>query len=320
MLKKALAGLYRRNALTRILLSLPRILYHGYWRYGLTDEEFVQATYQKAFGTPLNLKKPQTLNQKIQWLKLYDRRPINTIVADKFAAREFIASRVGPELLVPLLFHTTDVSLLTPEAFPDTSFIVKATHGSGGNRIVRDRLGVDWVSLRRECSEWLRRNHYRATREWQYKNIVPRVIVERLLVDSSGRIPDDYKFQCFHGRVEFIYVSVDREHANKRNIYGRNWSPLPFTWAEGGKNLNDIRGPEVPRPENLDEMIAIAETLSRGFAYIRVDLYSSDGRIYCGELTLHHGGGLSRFEPPSWDLHWGKLLDLSKVADSDQGI
>ncbi|GAB1448398.1 ATP-grasp fold amidoligase family protein [Bacteroidota bacterium] len=276
----------------------------------LSDLEFNKRRFLKLQGYKLNVNQPKTLNEKIVWLKLFYNHPNEQILADKFAVREYIMKVLGEEYLIPLTFSTTDPSQINNSNFPDYPVIVKANHDSGSYRIIRNKSDVDWLRLQADCKFWLSRNYYWVERERQYKNIKPRIIVEKLLMTANGRIPSDYKLNCINGKVEFIYVSIDREGTNKRNIYSRSWEPMHFTWAAKGKKLEGLRGEEIAKPASMDKMIELAEKLSVGFPYVRIDFYDVDGKIYFGEITQHHGGGFDQIRPIEWDYKLGELVKL----------
>jgi hypothetical protein len=275
-----------------------------------SDEKYLSELFFKRQGYKLNLNEPKTLNEKIQWLKIHNRAEFHTQMADKYAIREFIKEKIGEEFLVPLVYTTTNYYDVKPENMPDFPFIIKANHDSGSYLIVKDKNKVDWTKLRVDCRWWLSNNYYWFDREWQYKNIKPRIIVEKLLITKAGIIPFDYKINVINGKTEFIYVSVDRENANKRNIYNRNWEPLYFTWANKNKNTQELRGDEIEKPSSMDKMIEIAEEIGKLFPYVRVDFYDVDGKIYFGEITQHHGGGFDQIKPIDFDYKYGELINL----------
>lgn len=284
-----------------------------------SDEYYLKKKYKNTFGKELDLDNPVTLNEKMMWLMLNERKPFHTVVADKYAAREWLASRYGSEYLVPLDLVTTNYKDLTPEKLPDHSFIIKSNHFGGDGVIVRDKSQVtDWREIQMKFRMSLNLSYYLLCKEWQYKNIPRKIIVEKLLTTSEGRIPNDYKLNCINGKVEFIYVSVDREGCNKRNIYSRDWTPLPFTWANKKKKLDGLRGDEIAPPSTLSKMIEIAEDIARYFKLVRVDFYDVDGQLYYGEITLHHGNGVDVFTPSEYDVKYGRLLKLYRQIEDPQ--
>jgi hypothetical protein len=301
----------KRNGILGFILAVYLVKTYRKVRYGkFGDEFYLEKTFYKAQGYKLNLKNPKTLNEKIQWLKLNDRRSINTQLADKFAVRDYIIEHFGEQYLIPLLYHTTDFNDLKPENLRETPFIIKSNHDSGNFVVVRDRSQVNWEDVRFKFRWCMAFNYYYLQREWQYKNIVPRILVEKLLVQKNGRIPNDYKLHCINGKVSFVYVSVDREGENKRNIYDKEWNPLNFTFASKKKNTDNMRGDEIEPPLSFPLMIEFAEKIAKLYPYIRIDFYDVDGRLYFGEVTHHHGGGFDQIRPVEWDYELGDRVNL----------
>lgn len=274
------------------------------------DKRITEKKYEKIFGRKLDIENPKTLNEKIQWLKINSHENIHTILADKYEARKWLADRFGDEYLVPLLFETTDYRKVNAENIPNEPCIVKGNNGCGSYLIIRDKSIVDWKKLQLECKKWLHTNYYYASQEWQYKNIKPRIIVEKLLVTKDGKIPNDYKLHFINGELKFVYCSVDREGGNHRNIYDSSWKPLDFVWIAPSKVRNDLRGPEIDKPETFDKMVEIGKEIAKLFKYVRVDFYDVDGKLYYGEVTLHHGGGFDVFIPEKFDFEYGEELIL----------
>lgn len=274
----------------------------------LPDTLFLKRQYKKRLGRTLNLKNPKTFNEKMQWLKLYDRRPLHTIIADKYAVREYISKKIGPKYLIPLIHHTLDVDEIKPEKLPGYPFIIKTNHDSSGGIIIRDKSKADWSSIRKRLKKLLSKNHYYHAREWQYKNIKPRIIVEKLLMDDEGEIPYDYKFFCFHGKVKFIEVDIDREKEKCTNLYTPQWEKLPqiLKKFKSGDKYN------IPAPNTLTEMIHISEILSSGFPILRVDLYTLKENIYFGELTLTPTAGYREFSTEALDKKFSNMLHLDQ--------
>jgi len=273
-----------------------------------------------------------SLNEKAQWIKLFDRNDLYTTVADKYAVREFVKSRIGEKHLIPLITYGEDVDNLINNLPENTPYIIKTNHDCSGGLILRniaeplldvkshgsyriapsEFLNVTEYNkkyINKFLTDNLKNNYFWSSREWQYKNIPGKYIVEKLLTDCNGNIPNDYKFHCIDGEVCFIYVSADREGKNYRKIYYPDWTEAPFTWTSKGKE-GKFSGPQVPKPDCLDRMLEIAKKLSDGFKYVRVDLYSCEDQIYFGELTLQHGSGFEPILPNKYDLHYGSLIKI----------
>ncbi|OBX21890.1 teichuronopeptide biosynthesis TupA-like protein [Gelidibacter algens] len=270
------------------------------------DEYIIKRSFKRHMGYALNLNYPRTLNEKINWLKLYDRTDLHTLVADKYKVREYVEEKIGKHYLIPLLYHTKNSDDIRPENLPDSNFIIKTNHDSSGGLIVRDKSSINWSMARKRFKRLLKENHYYSTIEWQYKNIEPRIVVEELLTCEDGSIPDDYKIHCFNGKTAFIMIDFDR-HTNKRtrNLYDPEWNLIPCNWGRPyGKILQE--------PSNFKEMKMLAEKLSKDFTYVRVDLYLVKGDIFFGELTFHHASGFQKFYTQECDYKLGQQLKITK--------
>jgi hypothetical protein len=279
--------------------------------YLISDEMFIKLHFRRSFGQFPNLRNPKTLNEKIQWLKLHDRTPLHTQCADKHAVRQYVTEKIGAEYLVPLLYSTEDPADIVEENLPDAPFIVKVTHGSGGGMIVRDKSTIDWKTLRKALGKSLWQNYYYLWREWVYKHIKPRIVVEQLLLDEEGSIPFDYKVHCFNGQPKIIQVDLDRFTNHTRNLYDTQWQLQPFTWCPWKQGKPSYpNGRDVPAPSQLKQMLHLAETLSSPFLYARVDLYEVSGRLFFGEITFFHEAGTARLTPFEWDRKLGDMLTL----------
>ena len=278
--------------------------------YIMGDEYIIKKKYKRVFGRKLNLENPQTLTEKIQWLKLNVHEDFHTICADKYAARQ-IWRKYGEDGLIPLLFMTYNWQDIKEENIPDVPCIVKCNSGSGEYHIIREKNNVDYEKLRRNCKRWLAENYYYSSQEWQYKNIKPCIIIEKLLQDKNGKIPNDYKLHCINGKVEFVYCSVDREGENYRSIYTPAWERMNMEWV-APQDHKGYFGADIEKPETFSRMVKIAEDIAKRFAYVRVDFYDVDGKLYYGEITLHHGSGFDTFEPEEYDYFYGDKLKLEK--------
>lgn len=256
-------------------------------------------------GAYPNIFRPRSFSEKIQYRKLFDRRPILVTLADKYAVRDFVRQRVGGDILTRLYHVTADPYDLQLDSLPD-SFVVKPTHGCGWLEIVRDKAAVDPERLVHTCADWLARNFFYVAGEWVYKHIPPRLMVEELLDDGQGGIPYDYKFFVFGGRVEFLSVDIDRFGDHRRNMYNRDWKQLDFGFQ---RPCSDKK---VERPARLKEMIQIAEALCEGFDFLRVDMYCLGRRIVFGEITTTPASGLEPFWPGGADRWIGDLWKMKR--------
>ena len=277
----------------------------------MSDERHIKKSFRKWQGYKLDLSCPTTLNEKLCFLKLTENRDIYTITADKLAVRDYVKAKVGEKYLIPLLAVFESENDVKHSNLPNEPFILKMSHDSGSYIIVRNKEVLNLKLTRGKIAFWRKRNYYWIDRERQYKNVRPRILLEKLLLTESGRIPNDYKLNCINGKVEFIYISLDREGVNKRAVYTPEWKLLPITWARSYKDLNVIKGDLAQRPLCLDEMIYVAECLSKDFPYARIDLYEVKGVVYFGEITHYHGGGYDQMRPFEYDQKFGQKIELN---------
>lgn len=274
-------------------------------------EELIQRRFKRSFGRDLNIQNPKTLNEKIQWLKLYERHDYYPICADKFAMKQWITDLLGTdEYNVPVIYHTSNWKTISPQTVNEFPCIVKPNHSSHDYIILRSSSDVNWKQLRRMCRFWLKRDYYTESQEWQYRDIPRQIVVEKLLVTESGKIPNDYKLNYFNGRLEFIYVSYDREGINARCVFDEKWNVIPFYWGNSKRKEYVPCPVAIPAPKSIEKMKEIGEKVARFFKYVRVDFYDVDGKLYVGEITLHHGGGGDKFRPEKYDMIYGEKLDL----------
>lgn len=269
----------------------------------VSDEDFVKIKFKKNLDYELNLKNPKTINEKLQWLKLNDRRDLLTQCTDKYQVRSYIIKKIGKEYLIPLLYETKKPKDINKKNIVENQFVVKVNHDSGGVFIVKDNSLLDWKKLQKDLSLLLLKNYYYHSREWQYKNIEPRIIVEKLLLDENKQVPKDYKLHCFNGRVNIIQVDMDRDTNHRRNLYDTDWNLIECDWKYK-------RGQNQKKPSMINEMVHISEKLAKDFTYVRVDLYLIEKKIYFGELTFSSGSGWERFTPEKYDNEFGHLLKL----------
>lgn len=260
------------------------------------------------FGKKLNLKNPKTFNEKIQWLKLHDRKDIYTKMVDKCEVKEYVASIIGEEYIIPTLAVYDKFDDISFNKLPKR-FVIKCTHDSGGIIIVKDKNKLDIKNARKTINESLKRKYYYHGREWPYKNVKPRIIIEKYMEDKKDGELRDYKMFCFNGHFEFMFIATNRYGDGETyfDFFNRNFEHLPF--ANGHPNA-----PTLPhRPRNFDKMIELAEKLSNGVPQVRIDFYDVNGKIYFGEITFSHWSGMMPFEPEEWDRKLGDLIDLKIV-------
>ena len=294
----------RKNPATFLLINIYHY-FKGKWHVQkFTDEQAITRYYLMKAGRIPNLNNPKKFSEKLQWLKLHDRDPLKMQCADKFLVREYVA-KCGYEHLLNTLYGVYEsIDQLTIEELPD-KFVLKASHGSGWNLIVKDKKKINWFLWRLIMRVWLKQNIYWSGREWVYKNPQPRIIAEKYLEDETGELRD-YKFYCFNGEPRFMQLEVGRHTGtNTRNFYDMDWKLMPF-----GKEIPHNSEIDVPCPNAFDEMKQIAKALSKPFSYVRVDLYQVYGKVFLGELTFFPAGGAPDFIPACYDEIVGNYLSL----------
>lgn len=261
---------------------------------------------KKSGGRIVNLDNPLLFSEKLQWYKLNHHDPLMQVVANKYTVRKYIEEIGYGHLLNDLLGVYTDVSQIDFDKLPD-QFVLKGTHGSGFNIIVKEKSQLNRRRAKMLMRSWLRQHIAWSGREWVYEKMPRHIIAEKYLEDETGELRD-YKFYCFNGKPTFMQLEVGRgtDH-NTRNFYDMDWKLMPF-----GKELPHNPGVVVPRPAMFDEMKRIAADLCKPFQYVRVDLYQVGGKVYFGELTFFPAGGAPDFVPADYDEYVGKMWRLEK--------
>ncbi len=288
--------------------QLLRIVNKYSFIFNKNEELHLKILYYLHMGKKLNLDNPKTLNEKMQWLKLHDRKPEYTYMVDKITAKDYVANKLGDEYIVPLLGVWNKPEDINFESLPN-KFVLKTNH-SGGNTgviICKDKSKFDKQKAIIKLNKSLKKDIYMSLREWPYKNVKKKVFAEVLLESSIGEI-DDYKFYCFDGYVDAVLVCIDR-HIGKPKFYffDENWQLRRYN-KRGQEAPKDFT---LPRPQNLDKMFEIARTLSKGIPHLRVDLYNIDGKIYFGETTFFTASGFDINRLPESDLYFGNLTNIS---------
>lgn len=272
----------------------------------LPDKTYLKLLFYVRMKRRLNLNNPKTFNEKLQWLKLYDRNPIYTSMVDKYEVRNYIKEKVGDEYLIPLIGVWDSFDEINFEKLPN-QFVLKCTHDSGGVVICRNKNEFDVESARKKINKSLKKNFYNNTKEWPYKNIKPRIICEKFMVDESGVELKDYKFFCFNGEPKALFVATDRGKDTRFDFFDMNFNKIPIT-----KNHYKNSNKKISKPIGFEKMIELSKKLSSGIPHVRVDFYNVNGQIYFGELTFYHFSGFEKFEPEKYDEIFGSWLKLPK--------
>lgn len=278
----------------------------------IPDEQFLKWKFKAIFGEELNLENPKTFNEKLQWLKLYDRRPEYTMMADKVAVREYIAKTIGEEYLIPCLGVWDDPENIDFDTLPE-QFVLKCNHNSGlGMYICKDKSKLNIQKVKKELKKGLEQDYYLSNREWPYKNIPRRIIAEQYMEDEKTEELRDYKLFCFDGKVRAMFIATERQKAGEE---------VKFDFFDAEGNHLDVRQghpnakvvPDIPK--TFVQMKELAKKLSVGIPQVRVDFYEANGKIYFGELTFSHFAGMVPFEPSAIDEQWGDWINLPKSVN-----
>jgi hypothetical protein len=271
----------------------------------IPDELMIKLQYRIKLGRTINLKEPQRFSEKLQWYKLYYRTPLMTQCADKYSVRKYIKSKGVEDILNKLYAVYESVDEIHLDSLPE-KFVMKTTNGSGTNIFCKDKSQFSLDDVKQCLKNWINRDVYSAGREWSYKDIVPKIIVEEYLEDKNSPFNgiNDYKFLCFNGKAKYIILDVDRYTDHKRNVYDIDWNFINVSTDK--PNLGDC----VPRPEGLDEMLRVADILAKDFPFVRVDLYWVNGKVYFGELTFYPWTGYVQFKPDEFDFILGEQFKL----------
>lgn len=276
----------------------------------IPDEKYLKIRYKATFGKDLNLDNPKTFNEKLQWLKINDRKEIYTTMVDKYAAKEFIKEKIGEEYVIPTYGLWDKFEDIDFDELP-SKFVIKCTHDSGGLVICKDKSTLDIKKCQKQIQRSLKNNFFWVGREWPYKNVPPRIICEELLQDDSSDEPiNNWKFYCANGKLFAYYVTSGGGHSSNLHMtyFGLDDKILPI------KNVNypvDTID-NISIPKRIDEMKKIAEKLSENTKFLRVDFYYVNDKIYVGELTFYPGCGFEGIEPYEIENKWGELIDISK--------
>ncbi|WP_445002566.1 ATP-grasp fold amidoligase family protein [Exiguobacterium alkaliphilum] len=275
--------------------------HRGFFKW-LSDEKYIKIAHRIKLGESLNLENPITYNEKLQWLKLYDRSPKYVDLVDKYEVREYIKNKIGEKYLIPLLGVWDSIEDIDFHQLPN-QFVLKATHDSGGV-VICDKANLSIKKVKKKLHKSLKHNFFWGQREWVYKDIKPRIVAEKYMIDRNTNELRDYKFFCFNGKVKALFIATDRGKDTKFDFFDIQFNKLPF--SQYYSNSNKI----IDKPETYEKMIEIAEILAADIPHVRVDLYEINGEIYFGEMTFFHFSGWKKFRPKEFDKKFGEWLVL----------
>lgn len=288
---------------SKIIIKLAK---NGYLPF-ISDESYVKMQFKNAMGYPLNLDNPVTFNEKLQWLKLYDRQSEYTTMVDKVTAKQWVADRIGEKYIIPTLGVWSDPEEINFDTLPE-QFVLKCNHNSGlGMCICKDKSKLDIPKVKQELRKGLRQDYYLTGREWPYKNVPRRIIAEKFMMDESKTELKDYKVFNFNGVPKLIQVDFDRFKGHKRNLYTTDWRYIEAT-IEFPTEPSHI----IQRPKGLETMLELAGKLSANIPHLRTDFYCIDDQVYFGELTFYHGSGYEHFKPAEFEKLVSSWLSLPR--------
>ena len=277
----------------------------GYFKF-VPDDLCIKILYHLYFGKKIDLNKPRTFNEKLQWLKLNDRKEIYSSMVDKYEAKQIVSSLLSEDVIIPTFGVWDNYNEIDFRSLPE-QFVLKCTHDSGNIIICEDKTTFDYELAKRKLCKGLKTNFFWSEREWPYKDVKPRIIAEKFMKDDNTKELCDYKIHCFNGVPKLVLVCKDRFSNNglSEDFFTVNWEHL------------DVRRPDhrnsdetIVRPENLDQMLEYAQVLSKGTIFLRTDFYSINGKIYFGEMTFFPAGGFEAFDPEDFDILLGDWLKI----------
>lgn len=280
--------------------TVKKIRYALRW---LSDKTYIQLNYLAHFHKFANLKHPVTYNEKLNWLKLYDRNPEYVKLVDKYEVKSVIARIIGEEYLIPTIGIWDHFDEIDFNQLPN-QFVLKCTHDSEGLVIVKDKSTLDIDKAKEKIENALKQNFYYIGREWPYKNVKPRIIAEQYMEDHTDGELRDYKFFCFDGEPKALFIATDRAIDEvKFDYFDLDFRHLDIKQKYPNAGM-------VRKPVTFEKMIELARVISKGYPHVRVDFYEVDGKLYFGEFTLYHFSGFMPFEPEKWDRIFGDWLRI----------
>lgn len=272
----------------------------------INDELYLKMMYWIRLNKKLNLDNPKGFNEKLQWLKLYDRQEKYTKMVDKYEAKKYVSNIIGEEYIIPTIGIYENFDEINFDELPN-KFVMKCTHDSGGIVICRDKKNFDINIAKKKINKCLKTNYYYPGREWPYKNVKPRIIIEKYMEEKNFTQLNDYKFMCFDGKVKCCFVCSERDNKNEGlavTFFDENWEKMPFIrhYRNSSKKID--------KPKKFDLMVKLAEKLSKTIPFVRVDFYEIGGKVYFGELTFYPGSGFEEFKPDEWDEKIGDWITV----------
>lgn len=285
--------------LARIILGLNN---HRLLKW-VNDKKCVELLYEAHTGKKLDLKNPKRFNEKLQWIKLYDRKPEYTQYVDKYAVRSYVKEKIGEQYLIPLIGVWKNAREIDFNEMPN-QFVLKCNHDSGSVTICKNKSEFDIVKARKKLNRALKKGTFYHGREWPYKNVKRKIIAEKFMSDGTGKELNDYKVFCFNGVARLVQIHKGRFSNHTQDYYDKEWNKLDI--YQGVPQSSEL----MPKPEFLDEMLRLSEILSQGIPEVRIDWYAINGALYFGEMTFFDASGFDDFEPDQWNEIIGSWIIL----------
>ena len=279
----------------------------------IPDSIYLRYAYKKLMGKNLNLRKPKTFNEKLQWLKLHDRNPLYTTLVDKYAVKSWVAEKIGDSYVIPTLGVWNKFENIDFEKLPN-QFVLKCTHDSGSVVVCKDKSCFNKELAERKLNDCLKRNFYYQFREWPYKNVPPRIIAEPYVEDQKCAELRDYKFYTFGGEPKYLLLATNRQCKDKPlciDYFDMDFCHLPL--KDYDHPNNEYEAPH--KPQNFDKMKELARILAKDIPHIRIDFYEANGKVLFGEMTFFDQGGFLKIQPDLWEKEWGNLIKLPIEED-----
>lgn len=287
------------------------------FKHFLSARQYVTIQYEYYNKKKINIYQPVEFNQKIQWLKAFYHPPILHQLVDKYAVRSYVAEKIGAQYLNGFIAIYDKVSEIDFESLPQ-QFAMKVVHGCGYNLIVPDKSKLNIVQAKWKLLKWTNKDQYRRSgKEWAYKGVKPRILVEQFMKQEGRDSLNDYKFYCFNGKPQFVEVHVDRYQNAKSSFFSLdNFEQLSFRDVPQEQLVQE----QLEKPERFDEMVALAEKLADRLPFVRVDFYYVDDTIKFGEMTFYPGDGRADFQPEKYNKILGDMLQLPKIPEGKKEI
>ena len=271
------------------------------------DKQFLKLLHRRLFNENLNLNNPKTFNEKLNWLKLHDRNPEYTKMVDKCEVKKFVADIIGEEYIIPNIGIWDKFEDIDFDSLPN-QFVLKCNHDSGGIIICKNKSLFDYKASKVLINKSLKKNYYYAGREWPYKNVKPKIIAEKFMVEENNTDLKDYKIYNFNGEPALIQVDFDRFINHKRNFYSKDWDfiDMEILYSNSPEKI-------IHKPHRLNEMLKLSKKLAKNITFCRIDFYSIKNKIYFGEITFFPEGGFFKISPKKFNSKLANLIDLPDI-------